>query len=135
MPNKAKHAFGSSANIDAAINAGTIDAYDILFLDGETSPKIGWIDKNGQKVIVESEQGKQYVVPVEGDSLPAIGEEGVIYIFNDEGYIWNGTQFVSFGSSADLSVLEEEIATKVDESVVDQKIESAVSSAIQVVEF
>lgn len=54
---KSKHAFGSLENLDAAIQAKKIDAYDILFLDGETDPKIGWIDKNGKKVIVPSCEG------------------------------------------------------------------------------
>ena len=46
--NRAKHAFGSSQNLETTIQAGKIDAYDILFLDGDTDPKIGWIDKNGK---------------------------------------------------------------------------------------
>lgn len=33
MANKAKHAFGSEANIDSALANGTLDAYDILFLN------------------------------------------------------------------------------------------------------
>lgn len=46
--NLSKHAFGSKANIETAKTAGTIDEYDILFLDnGET----GWIDKTGKTVI------------------------------------------------------------------------------------
>ena len=32
MADKAKHAFGMLENIDTAIAAGTIDAYDILFV-------------------------------------------------------------------------------------------------------
>ncbi len=43
-----KHAFGSKENIETAKTAGTIDEYDILFLDnGET----GWIDSTGETVI------------------------------------------------------------------------------------
>lgn len=48
---RSKHAFGSEANVDVALSQGLIDAYDILFLDEK---KIGWIDKNGNKVIVEN---------------------------------------------------------------------------------
>lgn len=48
---RSKHAFGSEVNVDAALAQGLIDAYDILFLDEK---KIGWIDKNGNKVIVEN---------------------------------------------------------------------------------
>lgn len=130
MAEKAKHAFGSTANVDAALAANKIDAYDILFLDGDTKPKVGWIDKNGQKVIVE---GDKYVVPVEGESLPESGDEGVIYIFNDEGYIWNGIEFVSISKGADISAIEAELATKVDADTVSTMIQEA--SAIEVVEF
>ena len=54
---KAKHAFGSSSGIEAALRTGKIDAYDILFLDGDTDkPKVGWIDKNGKAVILKDEK-------------------------------------------------------------------------------
>lgn len=47
MANKAKHAFGNLADVQSALDAGKINAYDILFLDGDTDPKVGWIDRNG----------------------------------------------------------------------------------------
>lgn len=54
MADKAKHAFGMLENIDAAIAAGTIDAYDILFVkDANGKPYVGWVDKNGNKVVVD----------------------------------------------------------------------------------
>lgn len=54
---RAKHAFGSSQNLDAAIQSGKIDAFDILFLDGDTdNPKIGWVDKDGKPVILKDEK-------------------------------------------------------------------------------
>ena len=57
MANRAKHAFGSSSGIEAALQSGKIDSFDILFLDGDTnSPKIGWIDRNGKPVIVTDEK-------------------------------------------------------------------------------
>lgn len=57
MADKARHAFGSSSNVESAIQAKKIDAYDILFLDGDTdSPKIGWVDKNGKAVILKDEK-------------------------------------------------------------------------------
>ncbi len=54
MAERARHAFGSSQNLDDAIQAGKIDAFDILFLDGDIDPKIGWLDKDGSPVIMES---------------------------------------------------------------------------------
>lgn len=50
---RSKHAFGEFANLDKAIADGKIDAYDILFLDGKTEPKIGWVDKDGNVVILD----------------------------------------------------------------------------------
>lgn len=51
--NKAKHAFGQSANIEAAKQANKINAFDILFLDGDTAPKVGWLDSQGNPVIID----------------------------------------------------------------------------------
>jgi hypothetical protein len=55
MAMKAKHAFGNLADVEKALQAGKINNYDILFLDGDTSPKIGWIDANGIFRLVENE--------------------------------------------------------------------------------
>lgn len=51
MASISKHAFGSKENINAAKEAGTIDARDVLFLDNQ---EIGWIDKDGNTVISTS---------------------------------------------------------------------------------
>lgn len=51
MALNAKHAFGNKDRIESAKTAGTIDAYDILFLDNK---EIGWLDKNGNTVISTS---------------------------------------------------------------------------------
>lgn len=56
---RSKHAFGSEANVDSALASGAIDAYDILFLN---EGKIGWIDKDGKKVIVETSGVDESVV-------------------------------------------------------------------------
>lgn len=54
MAEKAKHAFGSLEKIDKALSEGKIDAYDILFVkNADGKPFVGWIDKDGNKVICE----------------------------------------------------------------------------------
>ena len=54
MAEKAKHAFGALENIDAALAAGKIDSFDILFVKDENGkPYVGWIDKDGNKVVVD----------------------------------------------------------------------------------
>jgi hypothetical protein len=134
MADKARHAFGRSEGIDNALQNGIIDAYDILFLDGDSNmPKVGWIDKNGNKVIVED---KEQVVHV--DVLPeADGDQNVIYIFEDAAYIWNGTECIPLSKDTDLSELENEVANKVDAATVETMIEEAVAkvTAVEVVEF
>lgn len=124
MANRSRTAFGSEANIDSALSSGKIDAYDILFLDEK---KIGWIDKNGQKVILENDKQVKVV-----SAIPETGVEDVLYIVVDgtnsesisvSGYIWNGEKFVqTFSSNSNGTVNEE---------TVDSKIEAALS----IVEF
>lgn len=121
---KAKHAFGSSANIESAIASGIIDNYDLLFLDGETDPKVGWIDKDGNVRIVKNADVKAV------DSLPESGETGKVYIYNDEGYFWNGTEYKPLSKSVDLTSLEEQIASKASLDEVTAKIDSAIAKTV-----
>jgi hypothetical protein len=43
------------ADVQKALDQGVIDSYDILFLDGDTNPKIGWIDAKGKFRLVRNE--------------------------------------------------------------------------------
>lgn len=108
---KSRHAFGSEANIDSALDQGLIDAYDILFLK---EGKIGWIDADGNKVILED---KKQVVTV--DVLPETGEADTVYICDARFYFWNGTEFVTTADDNGLS-----------EAEVDAKIDTAVSGVV-----
>lgn len=128
---KARHAFGNSSSIEAAKQAGKIDAFDILFLDGNTEPKIGWLDANGEIRLVED---KTQIVRVE--ELPTTnGDENVVYIYNNEGYIWDGTQCISLTKPTDVSALENEIATKVTADEVKTMIKGSMDSLVEIVEF
>ena len=109
---KSKHAFGSEANIDAALAQGLIDEYDILFL---SEGKIGWIDKDGNKVIIED---KKHVVTV--NYLPDTGDFNTIYICNNKFYFWDGVRFTSPSSDGN-----------VNETVVDYKVNVAKNEAIE----
>lgn len=51
MAEISKHAFGSKENIESAKASGTIDAFDVLFLDNR---EIGWIAKDGSTVMSTS---------------------------------------------------------------------------------
>lgn len=131
MAQKARHAFGSSSSIEQAKANNKIDAFDILFLDGDTEPKIGWLDANGNTVICKD---KEQVIRV--TELPnEDGDKSVIYIYNNEGYIWNGVECVAISKSADLSALEEEIDTKVTAEEVKTMIQESGDSLVEIVEF
>lgn len=54
MTVKSKIAFGASSAIESAKEQGVIDAGDILLLDSDTVPKIGWITPTGNTVVVEN---------------------------------------------------------------------------------
>ena len=96
MAKKAKHAFGALERIDAALQSGSIDAYDILFVkDSEGKPHVGWIDKNGNKVIVEEEDE---IIIVDGESLPESGELGKVYIFGEDGYFGMAKNLLTYAS-------------------------------------
>ena len=134
MAEKTRIAFGSEDRIAKALEDNLINAYDIVCLDEK---KIGWIDKEGNAVIVE---GEQYVLPVE--ELPtADGKSNVIYIHDNKGYIWDGTKCVPMSQDAevatltqDVETLQQEITNKVDEKTVAAKIAEAISG-FEVVEF
>ena len=142
MADKSKHAFGALERIDESIASGILDAYDILFVkDANDNPYIGWIDKDGNKVILHD---KTQIVRVE--ELPtANGDENVIYVYNNEGYIWDSvnSQCVSISKSADLTTLETQVSNiqtqmedKVDAATVQSMINAAVDdSSSEVVEF
>lgn len=134
MPTKTKFAYGKSENIATALEAKIIDAYDLLLLDSDTEPKIGWVDATGNPIVISN--GEDEVISI--DALPESGEASKIYIYQNEAYIWDATQseFVTISKPADLSELEAKIDSKVDEQTVDSKIETAISSlSVDVVEF
>lgn len=118
---KSRHAFGSEANIDAAIDQGLIDAYDILFLK---EGKIGWINADGSKTILDNKSGVKTV-----DVLPETGSMDMVYICDSKMYFWNGTEFVAPIDEIGITAneVDAKIGTAVGEanSYTDQRIEIA----------
>lgn len=97
---RAKHAFGTLENVDSALDNGIIDAYDILFVkDANGKPYVGWIDKEGQKVICD-------------DSAEFAELEG---------------QIATKANAEDLAQIESELATKANIADVDAKLEAALA--------
>jgi hypothetical protein len=135
---KSRHAFGKSENLSVALDSGAVDAYDILFLDGDTDPKLGWVDASGAVRMLDTD----CVVIVEGEDLPESGEIGKVYIYADEGYFWNGTEFKPVAKPADLTALEGQVTNlttqmeqKVDIQTVQGMIEEYTSVGFEIVEF
>lgn len=99
---KAKHAFGNLADVEKALQNGKIDKYDILFLDGDTEPKIGWIDANGIFRLVESE--------ADFSELEAI--------------------IATKANAEDVKNLESQMENKADVTEVDAKVGKAVTDSV-----
>lgn len=104
---KSRHAFGSEANIQVALEKGLIDAYDILFLK---EGKIGWIDAEGNPFILEDKAG---VVTV--DALPEVGKADMVYICKNKLYFWDGTEFVA--PIDEIGISPEEVDNKIDAAI------------------
>ena len=51
---RSKITFGSSDRVEPAKQEGKINEFDLLCLDGDTKPKMGWIDRDGNARIVET---------------------------------------------------------------------------------
>ena len=120
MSSQAKHAYGNSENLMKAVESGAVDKFDILFLDGDTDPKIGWVDKDGNVKIVKSGGGSSIV---RVDELPTSnGDANAIYVYNNECYIWDGTKCVPATSTVDTEEVEETIDTRIDEKLAESVV-------------
>lgn len=104
MANKTKFGFGSSENIEQALQDGKINARDILLLDEDTdNPKIGWISKSGTPVILKDEMADLSEVEADVAALEA--------------------ELATKANAEDIAELETVIANKVDADEVDAKYE------------
>lgn len=109
MAEKAKHAFGALEKIDSALASGTIDAYDILFVkDASGKPYVGWIDKDGQKVICDdtaefAELESQIAAKVSADEVDA--------------------KIANKANVEDITQLDTKLATKADADEVERSYE------------
>lgn len=103
MAMKAKHAFGNLSDVQKALDSGKIDSYDILFLDGDTEPKIGWIDGKGEFRLVNNE--------ADFSELEAI--------------------IAKKADAEKVEAMEKEIANKVSAEDVDAKVDTAVTEKVE----
>lgn len=121
MAMKAKHAFGTLEGIDQALADGKVDSYDVLFVkDANGKPYVGWIDKDGQKVVCDD---SAELAELEAQIATKATAKEV-----DE-------KIASKADASEVEALQTEIATKVDASAVQTMINEAAVGAIEVVEF
>lgn len=97
MANKSKMAFGTSEKLQDALDKKVIDNFDLLLLDGDTNPKVGWVDGKG-------------VVRVVKNDVDLSGVEAEIATKAD---------------AEDVDALANELATKVSVDDVNAKIDTA----------
>ena len=116
MANKTRHAFGTLEKIDESIRNGLINEFDTLFVkDANGNPYIGWIDENGNKMIVGNGSGSgsgvenaKEIIRVDELSTENVNLNA-IYIYNNDMYIWGEDKFVL------VSVNEETIKNMIEE--------------------
>lgn len=114
--NKAKHAFGALERIDEALSSGAINAYDILFVKDENGkPYVGWIDKDGNKVICDYADVDLSGIEKEIENLE--------------------TTMADKANASDVEALGAELETKVDAATVQSMIDEHSSAVIEVIEF
>jgi hypothetical protein len=121
MAMKAKHAFGTLENIDSAISSGAIDAYDILFVkNADGKPFVGWIDKDGNKVIVDD---SEELAALEAAIAAKVGAEDI------------EAAIATKANISDVEALETQLDAKVDVETVETLIKEYTESAYEVIEF
>ena len=119
MAERAKHAFGTLENIDQALANGTIDSYDILFVkNANGKPYVGWVDKEGQKVVVSNDEE---LAELEAQLASKVGAEEIAEIETE------------LATKANAEEVAAELATKVSTEEVDSKIETVVTERVETV--
>ena len=117
MAMKAKHCFGNLADVQKALNSGVIDTYDILFLDGDTSPKIGWIDAKGEFRLVQNEADFSELEEIIAKKADASDVEAL------------EKEVATKATAEDIQAVENAIATKADAEKVESLEEQVAAKA------
>lgn len=118
MADRARHAFGTLERIDSAIEQGVIDAYDILFVkDADGKPYVGWIDKDGNKVILDD---SAEIAALEAEIAKKVGPEEVALLENQ------------IAIKANIAEVDAKIsdATTTVKAYTDGKVEAAVNGQV-----
>ena len=126
MAMKAKHAFGALERVDQSIQSGVIDAYDILFVkDAEGKPYVGWVDKNGEKVIVDD--SAEFAELETQIATKANAEEVEAKFATKADAAEVEAELATKANANDVAALESEVATKANAEDVEAQIGQAVT--------
>lgn len=128
MAMKAKHAFGSLSDVQKALDSGKIDSFDILFLDGDTNPKIGWIDAKGEFRLVQNETDFSELETIIAKKADAEEVEAKLAEKADAAEV--EAAIATKADAEKVKAMEDEIATKISAEEVDVKVESAVADSV-----
>lgn len=124
MADRAKHAFGALERVDENIASGKLDAFDVLFVkDADGKPYVGWVDKEGNKVICDNE------TDLSGIEAELANKANVEFVEELE------SKILEKADATDVAAIEAEMANKVDAPTVQSMIEKHSSSVIEVIEF
>ena len=133
---KARHAFGNLSDVQKALDSGKINEYDILFLDGDTEPKIGWIDAKGEFRLVQNEADFSELEKIIEKKADAAEVETALASKADvEKVEAMETELASKANSSDVETLETELTTKVTAEEVKTMIKESEDSLVEIVEF
>jgi hypothetical protein len=128
MAERAKHAFGSLENIDSAIANGTIDSYDILFVkDADGKPYVGWVDKQGNKVVVSNDEE---LAELESQIATKVSAEEVDAKINTTVTDKVNTIVTEKVDAAVTEEVKEVMAEKVD-TVINEKVDTVVNEKVE----
>ena len=133
MAEKARHAYGKSENLQNALDSGAVDAFDILFLDGDTDPKIGWVDKSGNPIIMKSTtelegQVEELVTEIESKISTEEAEAKINEVVTEKVNTVVTETVETIVTEKVETVVNEKVETKIDSSM-DEKVEEAINSA------
>lgn len=116
---KTRHAFGSKSRVETALANGSIDAYDIVLMEGENNlGELGWVNKQGELVYLDAPKNVKVVT-----ELPETGEADILYVCGTKLYYWSNEAFVTLVNPEASAEQTEEL------------VQEALETALEVVEF
>lgn len=134
---RSKHGFGAFEDVDAAVESGVVDEFDLLLTkDAKGKAHIGWVEKDGNPIFVEAVDSEEFVESIESleseIASKATTEEVDAKVADVEEKVVAVETKVSEVKEKVLSDVESKIEEKISNSVEDivgEKVEAAVADS------